>query len=582
MTRVAAGVIDPVTLEIVRHALLAGSEEMMINLKRTAYGAHIYEVEDCVGGLFDRDGNALALAPGSPMMLCDLGAVIRDGLEKLGRAKMDAGDIIASNDPYTLGGHSSNMTLYSPIYWKGELVAFTATRAHWIDTGGAVPGGKSFDIHEIWQEGFQFRHIKLFRRGEPVEDWMQFLKDNGRLPETTLGDMRAQVAAARTGERRMTALLEKFGLETVNAAAEEMFRQGEELARQKVALMKDGTYTAEAFLDNDGVVMDKRVPIKVTVRISGTDFEVDYSEMSDQVIGPINTGLASARGIAAFAFKALTTPHEAPNEGHFRPLTITIPPGKILSARPPAATAWWSKCTNTTIDTILAAIEPAIPRDVPAPHFGDVPLIMTAGKDPRRGNKPFIYFQPIPGGYGARSYEDGESCTNCLHEGAMQNIPVEVEEHQFPVHTEYATFRVDSEGPGRYRGGFGYEAAYRILVDAQLFVGVERSQCPPWGIAGGGNARSNDFVVKRTPDDPGTSMLKAQWVTVNASTLCVVLTGGGGGYGDAFTRDPNAVAEDARLGYITVAHAREAYGVVLDAKTFALDSTATAELRRGR
>ncbi|MDE3100732.1 MAG: hydantoinase B/oxoprolinase family protein [Chloroflexota bacterium] len=579
MTPIAVA-IDPVTLEIVRHALLAGSEEMMINLKRTAYGAHIYEVEDCVGGLFDRDGNALALAPGSPMMLCDLGAVIRDGLEKLGRAKMEPGDIIANNDPYTLGGHSSNMTLYSPIFWEGRIVAFTATRAHWIDTAGAVPGGKSFDIHEIWQEGFQFRHIKLFRRGEAVEDWMQFLKDNGRLPETTLGDMRAQVAAARTGERRMMTLLEKFGLATIEAAATEMFRQGEELARQGVAAMKDGTYTAEAFLDNDGVVLDKRVPIKVTVRIEGTDFEVDYSEISDQVIGPINTGVAAARGIAAFAFKALTTPHEAPNEGHFRPLKIKIPPGKILSARSPAATAWWSKCTNTTIDTILAAIEPAIPHDVPAPHFGDVPLIMTAGKDPRRNNKPFIYFQPIPGGYGARSYEDGESCTNCLHEGAMQNIPVEVEEHQFPVHTEYATYRVDSEGPGRYRGGFGYEAAYRILVDGELFVGVERSQCAPWGIAGGGAAKANDFVVRRSADDPGTSMLKAQWVKVNASTVCTVLTGGGGGYGDPLERELADVAEDARLGYITVEHAKTAYGVVLDPATFAVDEAASGALRR--
>jgi N-methylhydantoinase B len=577
---VEAPTVDPVTLEIVRHSLLAGAEEMMVNLKRAAYGAHIYEVEDCVTGLFDTQGNSLALAPGSPMMLVDLGAVVRDGLQKLGVEKMHPGDIIASNDPYTLGTHSSNMALYSPIFWRKQLVAFTATRAHWIDTGGAVPGGKSFDIREIWQEGFQFRHYKLYAGGEPVEDMIRFIADNVRLPETVLGDMRAQIAACKTGERRMVALLDKFGLKTVNAAAEEIFRQGELLARQAVMAMPDGEYHAEAFLDNDGVILDKPVPIKVTVRIKGSDLEVDYSEMSEQVLGPINTGIASAQGIAAFAFKAITTPLEPPNEGHFRPLKVTIPPGKIISAQSPAATCWWSKVTNTTIDTILAAIAQAIPQQVPAAHFGDVPLIMISGRDPRKNNQPFIFFQPIPGGYGARPWEDGESCTNCLHEGAMKNIPVEVEEHQFPVLTEYATFRQDSEGPGKYRGGFGFDAAFRILTDAELFVGVERSQCPPWGTAGGGAALSNDFLVQRHPEDEPVSTLKAQYVRVNAATLCMIKTGGGGGYGNALERDPAAVENDARLRYISAEHARKAYGVVLDGTTFEVEQQATRELRK--
>ena len=581
MSGVARRTIDPVTLEIVRHALSAGADEMMVNLKRTAYGAPIYEVEDCVTGLFDRDANALALAPGSPMMLVDLGAVVRDGLATMGADGMRPGDVIASNDPYTLGTHSSNMAIYSPIFWHDELVAFTATRAHWIDTGGAVPGGKSFDIRDIWQEGFQFRQIKLYREGEPVEDWMRFIRDNSRLPETTLGDMRAQVASCRTGERRMASLLDKFGSQTVFAAAAEMFRQGEQLARAAVEAMPDGEYRAESYLDDDGVTIGQPVPIRVTVRISGTDLEVDYSEMSDQVPGPINTGLASAQGIAAFAFKAFTSPHEAPNEGHFRPLRVTIPPGKIISARPPAATCWWSKVTNTTIDTLLAAMSKAIPDRIPAAHFGDVPLIFVTGRDDRRNGKPFIFFQPIPGGYGARPYEDGESCTNCLHEGAMKNIPFEVEEHQFPVRTEYARFRRDSEGAGRYRGGFGYEAAFRFLTDTELFIGVERNRCRPWGLAGGGEAASNEFYLERDGDGDARSLvLKAQHVRADPRTLCVIQTGGGGGYGNPLERDPELVAADVRMGYISEERARDVYGVVLDRQTQRPDADATAEQRR--
>lgn len=581
MTDVSAMTVDPVTVEIVRHSLMAGAEEMMVNLKRTAYGAHIYEVEDCVTGLFDADGSALALAPGSPMMLVDLGAVVRDGLAKLGAASMMPGDVVASNDPYTLGTHSSNMALYSPIFWNDELVAFTATRAHWIDTAGAVPGGKSFDIRDIWQEGFQLRQIRLFRNGHPVDDWMKFIADNSRLPETTLGDMRAQVAACRTGERRMIALLDKFGRDTVERAVEELFRQGEELARLAVSAMPDGEYRAESYLDNDGVNLDENVPIKVTVRIAGDELEVDYSEMSDQVSGPINTGIASAQGIAAFAFKAFTTPHEAPNEGHFKPLQVTIPPGKIISAQPPAPTCWWSKVTNTTIDTLLAAMAQAIPDRIPAAHFGDVPLVFATGRDPRKNNDRFIYFQPIPGGYGARPWEDGESCTNCLHEGAMLNIPVEVEEHQFPVLTEYAEFRQDSEGAGMYRGGFGYEAAFRFLSDAELFVGIERSQCPPWGLNGGAAAMANEFEIQFNPDEEPVSMLKAQYVKVTPDARCVIRTGGGGGYGDPLKRDPEAVAADVRMGYVSVGRARAVYGVVLDPQSYSVDNEATQKLRAG-
>jgi N-methylhydantoinase B len=217
---------------------------------------------------------------------------------------------------------------------------------------------------------------------------------------------------------------------------------------------------------------------------------------------------------------------------------------------------------------------------IPAAHFGDIPLVMVSGRDPRKGDKPFIYFQPIPGGYGARPYEDGENATNCLHEGAMQNIPVEVEEHQFPVHTEYARIREDSEGAGRYRGGFGYEAAYRMLVDAELFVGVERSQCAPWGVAGGGAAQTNDFAVKRTPEEEPVRMLKAQWVKVTASSLCLIKTGGGGGYGAPFARDPSAVADDVRQGYVSAGRAREAYGVAVDPGTFAVNERETARLRK--
>jgi N-methylhydantoinase B len=406
---------------------------------------------------------------------------------------------------------------------------------------------------------------------------MRFIADNSRLPETTLGDMRAQVAACRTGERRFKALIEKFGSASVRAAAAEMFRQGEQLARQAVSRMPDGDYEAESFLDSDGVTTD-HVPIKVTVRIRGDVLEVDFSEISPQVTGPINTGRASAEGMAAFAFKAFTTPLEAPNEGHFRPLRVTIPPGKVISAQSPAATCWWSKVTNTTIDTLLAAMSKAIPAQIPAAHFGDVPLIFATGRDARKGDKPFIFFQPIPGGYGGRPDEDGESCTNCLHEGAMKNIPFEVEEHQFPIITEYATFRTDSEGAGKHRGGFGYEAAFRFLGPTELFVGVERSECPPWGLAGGQSARSNEFGML-SAQGSFTPLLKAQGVKAEPTTLCVIRTGGGGGYGDPLERDPEKVAWDVRMGYISRERARDVYGVEMDSDASTVDEKATS-LRR--
>ncbi|TMB86815.1 MAG: hydantoinase B/oxoprolinase family protein, partial [Chloroflexi bacterium] len=339
---------DPATVEVVRYGLIAAAGEMMINVKHAAYSPSIHEVQDVCVGLLDNDAAILACAPGLPMFLADIGEVVRDGFEVVGRDAFEPGDVYMSNDPFTIGTHVNNIATYSPIFVDGERVGFAVVRGHMVDMGGTVPGSRSSRLTEIYQEGLRIRQLQLYARGEPVAAMHRLIADNTRMPDAVLGDLRAQVAACRTGERRVAAMVKKYGRGAYEESCRLVLDHGERLARAAVSEIPDGTYHAEAFLDDDGIAVDVRVPIRVRVEVAGDQMTVDFSDFADQTAGSINTGPAGAVAIARHAFKCLTTPHESPNEGHFRPLKVVAPPGKVVSARPPAACGWWSRTTSTT------------------------------------------------------------------------------------------------------------------------------------------------------------------------------------------------------------------------------------------
>jgi N-methylhydantoinase B len=556
--------IDPATIEVIRHAVIAASGEMMINVKRAAYSPSIHQIQDVCVGLVDTDGSIIACAPGLPMFLADMGEVVRDGYEVLGRDVFEPGDVYISNDPYTIGTHINNVATYSPIFFADELAGFAVARGHMVDMGGAVPGSRSAELTEIYQEGLRVRQLRFYARGVPDPAIVRLIADNTRMPDAVLGDLRALVAACRTGERRVVALLEKYGRPAFVAAVTEILDHGERLARSAVRDIPDGNYRAEAFLDDDGITRDHPIPIRVNVLVQSDTMTIDFSDFAEQTKGSINTGPAGAMAIARHAFKCLTTPHESANEGHFRPLTVIAPPGKVVSAAPPAACGYWARTTSTTVDTILRALSPVIPDAIPAGHFGDIPMCLIDGYD-LSGNR-FVFFEPVPGGHGGRPHEDGVSATVCFHEGDTPDVPVEIQEALLPIMIEQSSLDADSAGAGKFRGGLGYRRVFRLLSSsAHLQINVDRHGCLPWGLNGGLPARPNRAFFQPERDAPWEPVLKASNISLAPGARIMLVGGGGGGWGKPHDRSPSAIAADLEAGYVTPQAARRDYGPAFDA-----------------
>jgi len=568
---------DPVTTAVVQHALAAIAAEMMTNVKRAAYSPSIHQIQDICVGLVDTDGNILSCAPGLPMFLADLGEVVRDGVATLGIDAFQPGDVYISNDPFTIGTHINNVATYSPIF-AGPLVGFAVARGHMVDMGGAVPGSRSTRLTEIYQEGLRVRQLRFYARGKPVDEIHRLIADNTRMPEAVLGDLRAQVAACRTGESRLAAIVQRYGIDVFREAVQAMFDHGERLARGAVRAIADGTYTADAFLDDDGIVLGTPVPLRVTVIVSGDDMTIDFSEVAAQTQGSINTGLNGAISIARNAFKCLTTPHEPVNEGHFRPLRVEVPPGKVLSAHPPAACGWWARTTSTTLDTVLRALGPALPDAIPAGHFGDIPMCLIQGRD--RSDRRFVFFEPVPGGHGGRPHEDGVSATVCFHEGDTPDVPVELQEATLPILVEESALDEDSAGAGEHRGGLGYRRTFRMLsTSASMQINVDRHHCEPWGLNGGLPGRPNRAYIQESPSAPWELVLKRDDIRLGPEARVRLFGGGGGGHGDPLRRDGDRVRADVEAGYVSRAAAAEHYGVVI-ADDGSVDLHATEERRR--
>jgi N-methylhydantoinase B len=571
--------VDPVVAEIIRHQLLSITDQIEANLTRTAYSPLIYEYKDYCVGLLDNDGRIIAQSRGSiPIFLADLGASICEGLQIYGPDGFEPGDVIITNYPGTTGQHLNNVDMYTPIFVAAELVGFMAIRAHWADIGGRYVGSASSnDTTEIFQEGIQFRCVRLRRRGEPVAEIYRMIEYNTRLPDMVLGDVEAQLAGCLMGRDLFLEVVAKHGWPTLTRTIDAIWDETEVATRRAVQGIPDGTYTAESFLDNDGVNTDKPIPVRVAVHVEGDEMTVDLSNIADQVDGPFNSGHSGGGVTAAkVAFKYITTPAELVNDGSFRNLHVVLPPGKFLSADADAAMARWSTPLPTVIDTILRSLAEAVPQRVTAGHHASMGAFQFAGIDPDTG-RLYKMLDTALGGWGARRGADGAGPFKTLAHGDTLDIPVEIQEALYPLRIESYGFRPDSGGAGRWRGGVGLAKTYRILAPCQLTVVFERFGCPPWGLFGGAPAQPGTVILEREGEAPRRVQKLSSFALV-AGDRIHVLSGGGGGYDLPLDRPPADVARDARHGYVSVAGARRDYGVVLRGD-MCVDETETRRLR---
>ena len=550
--------INPITIEVVRNAINAYADEMATALCKSAYNMMIYEVRDFCCGLIDGEGRMISQNKGGlPIFLADLGIAVKDGIARYGLDGFAPGDVVIMNHGLVCGQHLNNVVIYAPCFHDGKVVAFAASRAHWVDIGGMRVGFGSVETTEIYQEGLQFRSLKIYEAGQRNETLWQMINDNLRFPEAALGDLRAQIACCQLGIRRFGELLARYGRDTVEACIHAVWDATEREARAFVAKIPDGTYEAESFLDNDGRSLDVRLRIKVKVVIDGDRMVIDFSEMNDQVPGPTNSGYSGGLAAARVAFKNLTQPEAPVNEGCFRPLELILPEGKILNAKWPAALGLWSIPLPTVIDTILKALAPALPERIPAAHKGDMGGCSIGGFRP--DGRRFLLMNIFGGGWGGRPHEDGESASVSICQGDVRSAPIELQEVQYPFLIERFALRTDSGGAGEHRGGLGVDLTYRALQKCVANVNNERTQDPPWGLAGGKPGAVNEAVLIRH-DGSEQRLRKATGVQLEPGDRLTFGTAGGGGWGDPRRRDRRALEADIRSGYVSPEAARRDYG----------------------
>jgi N-methylhydantoinase B len=554
--------LDPVTLEVIRNALPAVANEMAADLQRTSYNMMIYEVRDFCTALIDPDGKLVSQNVGGVShFVADLGVIITDGMQRYGRKGFKPGDVIITNHQAVAGQHLNNVVIYAPYFYKGELLMFMMVRAHWIDIGGMSTGfGAGPTVADPWLEGLQLDQLKIYEGGKVNDTLYRVLKDNIRFPESSLGDMKSQMAACRLAAKRMDEMFDKYGRDTILSAIETIFDETELKCRNIVSQLPDGVYEAESAIDDDGVLKGQPVPIKVKVTIKKGEMTIDLSGCSAERKSGVNSRtLAGAR----VAYKALTAPNDPVNEGSFRALNVIIPEGSVMMARYPAPMSSWSIMIPMVVDTIVKALARPMQDRVPAGHHGLLGgAVVFFGVHPKTKRR-FVVQSIEGGGWGGRPYEDGESATVSVCQGDVRNGSIEGIELKCPVLVEGRALRTDSAGAGKHRGGLGIDMQVKNLVEGRWnFEQTRRNICPPWGLWGGGDGDPSAYLL-RLPGENDFKMMVGAHIPVPLHASAIVRTGGGGGWGDPHERDPELVRADVLEELVSREAAREKYGVVL-------------------
>ena len=535
------------------------------DLTRTAYSPLIYEYKDYAVGLVDPEGRSIALAQrGLPLFLTNLiGVAVRDGVATYGLDRIERGDVIMTNHAETIGQHLNNVVMYTPVFGEsGRLCAFMAVIVHWIDIGGRYPGSSlGTDTTELVQEGLQLRSVRLYRRGERVEEMFRIIEYNTRVPEMLLGDIAAQHAGCIRGRQMFEALLRRHGETRLFAAVQAIWTNAEASARRALQQVPQGTYEMHSFLDGDGIE-DKHIPVHIKVHITGDEFVVDYSDIGAQVRGPYNCGPnGGAETCARIAFKYLFSPDEPANQGSFVPVRVILPPGKFLSAAPGAPLGQYSTPLPSVVDTIIAAMAPVMPERVAAGHHSCFGIFGFSGEQP--GSKRFFsFFDTALGGWGGSAHADGVGPYKTLTHADTKDIPVESIEASYPLIFERYAWRIDSAGAGMHRGGLGIEKTVRALAPMRSNVSFERGDCPPWGLNGGAPGDSGGVELERSTGEHQRTR-KASAMVLAAGDRLRIRSPGGGGYGPPEMRDPESVATDVRRELVSRAAAEQTYRVAL-------------------
>jgi N-methylhydantoinase B len=543
--------IDAAELEIFKNLFHSVAEEMGAALRRSAFSPNIKERRDYSCAVFDGKGRVVAMGDHMPVHLGSMPMSVAAALEAL---DLGPGDIAMLNDPYAGGTHLPDITLVMPVVppYKGlanprrkrQPVFYVANRAHHSDIGGAQPASMGLS-EDIYQEGLRIPPVTLVRKGVVQGDMLTLLLANVRTPREREGDLMAQVAACRLGERRLLELLAGYGVPKIRFCLEALQGYSARLMRQAILQIPEGTYSAEDFLDDDGF-SDDPVPLRVSIRIRRGQAMVDFAGSAPACRGSVNAVMAITVSAVFYVFRCLLGEEVPACAGMMEPIEVRAPGGSVVNAKPPAAVAAGNVETSQRIvDVLLRALAQALPHRIPAASSGTMNNLSFGGADPRTG-APFAYYETIGGGMGARPTADGMSGVH-THMTNSLNTPIEALEAAYPVRVRHYSLRRGSGGRGHFRGGDGIIREIEFLTDVRGSILSERRRFRPYGLAGGkpGKAGRNELIVtqgRNSKIETGNSKLEirparirtlASKTVFNAprGSILRIATPGGGGWG---------------------------------------------------
>ncbi len=546
--------LDPVTLAVLKGRLEQIADEMDATLYRSAFNPIIAEAHDACHGLYDPiSGDTMVQGKsGLPVFVGAMAFAVRAAMHAAEQSVgMQSGDIWLFNDPYEGGTHANDFKLVMPVYQDGQRVCFLASAAHWHDIGGAVPGNYNPAATECWQEAVQIPPVRIVVQGELNQDVLSILRANTRLPDSMWGDLNGQLAALELGQRRLTELLAGYGLTQVRQAMQALRLRAQTLMRQHISALKDGHYSFEDMLDNDGVV-DQPLRIALDMTIEGDRLTLDFSRSSPHCAGPVNISRATAIAACYVALKHVF-PQVPANAGVLDAVEFVMPEDLLITAKRPRPVGGYTETILRMIDVVFCAVALADPARAVAQAYGTINALSIAGhrSDPARAGQRWVMFSFFGGGHGAHAQGDGLNHGNAPISTATIP-PLEILEAAYPVRFTQWALREGSGGAGQHRGGLG--AVYEIELleqSAQAFVFGERARFAPKGIAGGGEGARNVFSFCQNGQWSRPPMAsKMVGIALQQGDRVRLETPGGGGWGDERRRDGRALQKDREQGYV--------------------------------
>jgi N-methylhydantoinase B len=525
--------VDPIRLEIFKNLFHSVAEEMGAALRRSAFSANIKERRDYSCAVFDGAGEVLAMGDHMPV---HLGSMPRSVQAALNAFHLEPGDVALLNDPYAGGTHLPDLTMVMPVFEEGtrntkKALFYVANRAHHADIGGAQAGSMGLS-REIFEEGLRIPPVRIMEKGRVARDAMAMLLANVRTPREREGDLTAQIASCRIGERRLMALVRKYGSREVLSYGRHLLDYSARMMASTIASIPYGTYRAEDFLDDDGVGNEPQ-RIRVTIRIRGKRVEVDFAGSSPQCTGSINAVAAIAESAVFYVFRCLLDEQVPATSGLMRAIRVAAPAGTIVNALPPAAVAGGNvETSQRMVDALLKALARAVSSRIPAASQGTMNNLTFGGKDPRRNGAPFTYYETIGGGTGGTPGHDGNSGVQS-HMTNTLNTPVEVLEHTYPVRVRRYGLRRGSGGSGKFSGGEGIVREIEMLTEVQAAILSDRRKLGPYGLAGGASGKPGKNELIAHGKSRGRSHRLPSKCSFRAPVGAVIRveTPGGGGWG---------------------------------------------------